>query len=200
MKIFNRIMLILCTLIFLVSLSMGIYFLIKFESATAAGGNVLTDEFLRTDYVSSIYSTRFNINFVSAFFAFLGGLYVILNPLIRKHYERMPYYLSRRFRSRLVVVPLCFVLLACSFLSTSFFHPKVDLNADPEIVICEVESKYREGLRRKIRYYVVYTNGISERVSLYEYNKIEPGDYYYRVYFGDQCVKTYDGSEYSLPQ
>ena len=93
-----------------------------------------------------------------------------------------------------------FCVISLFFPFRIFFHTKLDLNADPEIVICEVESRYREGLRRKIRYYVVYTNGISERVSLYEYNKIEPGDYYYRVYFGDQCVKTYDGSEYSLPQ
>lgn len=32
------------------------------------------------------------------------------------------------------------------------------------------------------------------------YDRAEPGDYFYQVYFGDRHVNTYVGSLYSLPQ
>lgn len=207
MKKFYRVMLILFAIQFAVALAVGILFLIKYRAIPEADGYVLTNEFIRSDCTRSVYRLHYWYSFLSAFIGSLGVLLEVLMIRIaglpRRNRPRTRLQLNKehsaRFRS--VITPIAMLILSVFVFIIPWADTLALLTQEPNIIRCEVESKYEEESRDgKARYYIVYVSGGRTKVSRTAYDAADPGDQYYLVYYGNKHIKTYDASVYALPQ
>lgn len=207
LKKFYKIMLILFAIQFAIALAVGIFFLIKYRAIPAASGHVLTDEFIRSDCTRSVYRLHYWYSFLSAFIGSLGVLLEVfmihIAGLPRRNRPRTRLQLdkeqSARFRS--VITPIAMLIVSVFVFIIPWADTLALLTQEPDIIRCEVESKYEEESRDgKARYYIVYVSGGRTKVSRTAYDAADPGDQYYLVYYGSRHIKTYDASVYSLTE
>lgn len=207
MKKFYRVMLILFASLFAVALAVGILFLIKYRAIPEADGYVLTNEFIRSDCTRSVYRLHYCYCFLSALIGSIGILTEVLSirlaEIPRRNRPRTSLQIRREHRARFksVITPIAMLIVTVFILIFPWADTLALLTKEPNIIRCEVESKYEEESRDgKARYYIVYVNGGRTKVSRTVYDAADPGDQYYLVYYGNKHIKTYDTSVYALPQ
>ncbi|SMC77969.1 hypothetical protein SAMN06296952_2735 [Oscillospiraceae bacterium] len=206
MKKFYRVMLILFAIHFAVALTVGIVFLIKYRAIPEAGGYVLTDEFIRSDCTRSVYLLHYWLSYLSAFIGSIGILTEVLSirfaGIPRRNRPRTSLQIRREHRARFrsVITPIAMLILSVFVFIIPWADTLALLTQEPNIIRCEVESKYEEESRDgKARYYIVYVSGRRTKVSRTAYDAADPGNQYYLVYYGNKHIKTYDASVYALP-
>lgn len=200
-------MLILFAIQFIAALAIGIFFLVKYRTIPAASGHVLTDEFIRIDCTRSVYRLHYWYCFLSAFIGSIGILTEVLSirlaEIPRRNRPRTSLQIRREHRARFksVITPIAMLIVTVFILIFPWADTLALLTKEPNIIRCEVESKYEEeSCDGKARYYIVYVSGGRTKVSRTAYDAADPGDQYYLVYYGSRHIRTYNASTYSLTE